>query len=154
MTQRTGFDSAGIIVAGLVAIGIPWTAEASNKDQATNQAGQDKAIFGTIDRIHADEYFIKGDHGKEINLRVTKDTNVICTSGTGADLSSSREAVKDLPSSASKSPADNPGQGLEFIAKGKEGCTFQTGDYVKVVASDGGAAELIQKLSRHKADSQ
>lgn len=122
--------------------------------------GHPEPIFGTIDGIHAGEYSIKGDHGKNINVRITKDTNVVCTTGKGSDFSSSREAVKEIPASAPDSPvakgqaAGSPGKGLEFISKSREGCTFQTGDYVKVVASDTGAAQTIQKLARDKADSQ
>lgn len=117
--------------------------------------GHHEPIFGTIDRIQAGEYSIKGDHGKNMSVRITEDTNVICTTGKDSDFSSSREAVKQIPpTTESGQPADNPGKGLEFISKSKEGCTFQTGDYVKIVGVEAGKAQTIQKLARDKADSQ
>jgi hypothetical protein len=63
--------------------------------------------------------------------------------------------VKEIPPGTSGGqPADSPGNGLEFISKSKEGCTFQTGDYVKIVGAEAGEAQTIQKLARDKPDSQ
>lgn len=157
MKYRTGIGSAVMTFAGLLAICGP-AAAGSAKDQATGQQERPEAIFGTIDRIHAGEYSVKGDHGKDISFRITKDTNVIYTSGKGTQLST--RAVKDIPPNLpqgqrtqGKSNEDLE-RGSEFVAQSKEGCTFKAGDFVKIVASDMGTAEMIQKLARDKADSQ
>jgi hypothetical protein len=146
--------------AGLLMICGPAAgASGSAHEQSSDQQGHPEAIFGTIDRIHAGEYSVKGDHGKDISFRITKDTNVICTSGKGTQLSTSREAVKDIPSNVpqqqgAQEKAADLERGSEFVAQSKEGCTFKAGDFVKIVASDMGTAEMIQKLARDKADSQ
>lgn len=112
-------------------------------------------IFGTIDHIQDEQFSISGDHGKQVDLRRTADTKVVCTSGGGSQLSTSREAVKDIPPNLPQGQSA-PGleQGSEFISQSKEGCTFQVGDYVKVIRSDAGTMQVIQKLARDRADSQ
>jgi hypothetical protein len=47
--------------------------------------GHHEPIFGTIDRIQAGEYSIKGDHGMNISVRITDATQVMCTTGKGSD---------------------------------------------------------------------
>lgn len=160
MKFRTGIGRTVMTFAGVLAICGPVAAAGSPKDQSTVQKERPEAIFGTIDRIHAGEYSVKGDHGKDISFRVTKDTNVICTSGKGTQLSTSREAVKDIPPTVPQEQStqgkanEDLEKGSEFVAQSKEGCTFKAGDFVKIVASDMGTAEMIQKLARDKADSQ
>ena len=58
------------------------------------------------------------------------------------------------PGTSGGQPADSPGNELEFISKSKEGCTFQTGDYVKIVGAEAGEAQTIHKLARDTPDSQ
>ena len=50
---------------------------------------------GELTKIEGDRYTLHGDEGKDITVRVTKDTNVICIAGKGAQMSTSREAAKE-----------------------------------------------------------
>ncbi|MCC2641402.1 MAG: exported protein of unknown function [Nitrospira sp.] len=159
MTFRTGKGSTFMAFAGLLMIcGTAAAASGSAHEQSSDQQGHPKAIFGTIDRIHGEEYSIKGDRGQDVSLRVTKDTNVVCASGKGAHMSTSRDAVKDTDNVAkqqgSQGKAADLEKGSEFVAQSKESCTFKAGDFVKIVGSDMGTAEMIQKLARDKAESQ
>ncbi|MCC2641403.1 MAG: exported protein of unknown function [Nitrospira sp.] len=100
-------------LAGLLVMGGPAAADGTAKGEATDEKGQQgvgllsggsssnvimggpDVIFGTIDRIHGEEYSIKGNRGQDITLRVTKDTNVVCAGGQGTKFSTSREGVKE-----------------------------------------------------------
>jgi hypothetical protein len=98
--------------AGFLAIsGSAAAADGTAKGEATDEKGQQgvglssggsniimggpEAIVGEISGIHGEQYTIKGDRGQDISLRITKDTNVVCAGGKGAQLSTSREGVKE-----------------------------------------------------------
>lgn len=112
MRYRTGIGSAVMAFAVLLAISGPAAAaDGTAKGEATDEKGQQgvglssggsniimggpEAIVGKISGIHGEQYTIKGDRGQDISLRVTKDTNVVCAGGKGAQLSTSREGVKE-----------------------------------------------------------
>ncbi|MBA3753588.1 MAG: hypothetical protein H0X01_05510 [Nitrospira sp.] len=52
-------------------------------------------IAGTISKIEGDRYTVHGDSGKDVTLRVTKDTNVVCAGGKGNQTSTGRETGKE-----------------------------------------------------------
>ena len=52
-------------------------------------------LVGTISQIQGDQYTLQGDRGQEISLRVTKDTNLVCSEGQGAQFSTGRQSGKE-----------------------------------------------------------
>jgi hypothetical protein len=52
-------------------------------------------IEGKITRIQGDQYSVQGDRGQEISLRVTKDTNLVCSGGQGSTFSTGQESGKE-----------------------------------------------------------
>jgi len=105
---------AVLTFAGLLAMcGPAMAAGGTAKGEASDEKGQQgvglssgssssniimggpETIIGKISRIQGDEYSIEGDRGQDISLRVTKDTNVVCAGGKGAQMSTSREASKE-----------------------------------------------------------
>lgn len=113
MRQTGMMKTAVITFAGLLAVcGPALAAGGTAKGETTDEKGQQgmglgsggasniimggpETITGKISRIHGEEYSIKGDRGQDVSLRVTKDTNVICIAGKGAQMSTSREAAKE-----------------------------------------------------------
>jgi hypothetical protein len=82
---------------------------AATKGESSQQVGQQglgldnpsspilagpETIMGSITKIHGDEYTIAGDAGQHIRIRVTKDTNKVCSSGT-ASVSSGQVGVRE-----------------------------------------------------------
>jgi hypothetical protein len=57
--------------------------------------GGPEVIIGQIEQVQGDEYAIKGDKGQSVKLRVTKDTNLVCTGGEGAKMSTGRQDMKE-----------------------------------------------------------
>ena len=51
-------------------------------------------VVGTISKIQGDQYAIQGDRGQEISLRVTKDTNMVC-SGGGSKFTTGQQSAKE-----------------------------------------------------------
>ncbi len=114
MRYTKAMGTAAITFAGLLAIcGPAIAADGTTKGETTDEKGQQgiglssggtsfnvimggsETIIGKISRIHGEEYSIKGNRGQDISLRVTKDTNVVCAGGKGAQLSTSREGLKE-----------------------------------------------------------
>ena len=52
-------------------------------------------VVGEITKIQGEQFSIKGDRGKEISLRVTKDTNKVCGEGQGTRFSTGQEGAKE-----------------------------------------------------------
>jgi hypothetical protein len=52
-------------------------------------------VLGKVTKIEGDRFTIHGDMGQDVTLRVTKNTNVICASGKGSQMSTGREAAKE-----------------------------------------------------------
>lgn len=65
-------------------------AEASNVIK-----GGPEIIEGQITRIQGEHFFISGQHGQNITLRVTKDTNKVCAQAEGTRLSTGQEGVNE-----------------------------------------------------------
>jgi hypothetical protein len=62
--------------------------------------GGPEIIIGQIEQVQGDEYSIKGNKGQSMKLRVTKDTNMVCAGGEGANMSTSRQDMneaKEIP---------------------------------------------------------
>jgi hypothetical protein len=57
--------------------------------------GGPEIIIGQIEQVQGDEYAIKGDKGQSVKLRLTKDSNVVCTGGEGAQMSTARQDMKE-----------------------------------------------------------
>ena len=57
--------------------------------------GGPEIIIGKIAGIQGDEYMVDGNRGQFIRLRVTKDTNIICAGGQGAQMSTGRESKEE-----------------------------------------------------------
>jgi hypothetical protein len=52
-------------------------------------------VTGRITQIEGERYAVSGDRGQEINLRVTKDTNLVCAAGSEAHLATGRENPRE-----------------------------------------------------------
>ena len=52
-------------------------------------------LSGQLTKIEGDRYTVHGDQGKDVTVRVTKDTNIICASGKGNKLSTGQESGKE-----------------------------------------------------------
>jgi hypothetical protein len=50
---------------------------------------------GELSKIEGDRYTLHGDQGKDITVRVTKDTNMICAGGKGSHMSTGQESAKE-----------------------------------------------------------
>ena len=57
--------------------------------------GGPEIIIGQIEQVQGDEYSIKGNKGQSMKLRVTKDTNMVCAGGEGANMSTGRQDMKE-----------------------------------------------------------
>lgn len=57
--------------------------------------GGPEIIIGSIQKIHNDTYTISGDHGQQVQIRVTADTNKVCVSGGHGKVSSGQEGVTE-----------------------------------------------------------
>src|SRR6266545_2667729 len=83
--------------------------------------GGPEIIVGRIKSIQGEDYMIDGEAGQFIRLRVTKDTNMVCASGEGAKLSSSREGVKERreipisPATEEQMKSHNPSRSQEQL---------------------------------------
>lgn len=53
-----------------------------------------ETIIGSITKIHGDEYTIAGDRGQHMRVRVTPDTNTVCSSST-AGVSSGQVGIRE-----------------------------------------------------------
>jgi hypothetical protein len=113
------------LFAGAIAIGYPIAGESAEKGRgvAKGETSQEKGqqgiglegsgksnvimggpeiVIGRIASIEGENFAINGDDGQNIRLRVTKDTNMICSGGEGTKMSSGQEAKeqKEIPPSA------------------------------------------------------
>ncbi|MCW5798744.1 MAG: hypothetical protein LZF60_80190 [Nitrospira sp.] len=52
-------------------------------------------LLGQLTKIDGDRYTVQGEQGKNVTLRVTKDTNIICARGKGSHMSTGQESVKE-----------------------------------------------------------
>ena len=102
---------AGIL--GVYAPALVGAADGTAKGESTDQQGQQGVglgsggqssnvitggpdiIVGKISKIQGDQYSIRGDRGQEISLRVTKDTNLVCSEGKGAKFSTGQQSDKE-----------------------------------------------------------
>jgi hypothetical protein len=84
-TQSTGKLILGT-AAGLMALSLSHTAS------AVEGASQ---FSGELTKIEGDRYTLHGDQGKDVTVRVTKDTNIICASGKGSRMSTGQESGKE-----------------------------------------------------------
>ena len=89
-----------------------FAAEGTAKGETTDEKGQQglglgsgassniimggpDIVEGKITKIQGEQFFIKGNRGQEISLRVTKDTNKVCGAGQGAKVSTGQEGAKE-----------------------------------------------------------
>ena len=52
-------------------------------------------FYGELTKIEGDRYTLHGDQGKDITVRVTKDTNMICAGGKSSQMSTGQESGKE-----------------------------------------------------------
>jgi hypothetical protein len=99
----------------LVPINIPveFATDGTEKGEATDEPGQQglglksegrssnvilggpDIVEGKIMKIQGELFSINGSRGKEISLRVTKDTNKVCGSGQGTKVSTGQEGEQE-----------------------------------------------------------
>jgi hypothetical protein len=115
--ERTHGQLAGMMaMAALLVLNAPSLAGAAGgtaKGETSDQAGQQGVglssgsqssnvimggpdiIMGKISKIEGENYSVQGDRGQEISLRVTKDTNLVCSEGQGSKFSTGQQSGKE-----------------------------------------------------------
>lgn len=68
------------------------TLSSSHVASAVEGAAQ---FSGELTKIEGDRYTLHGDQGKDITVRVTKDTNKICAGGKDSHMSTGQESAKE-----------------------------------------------------------
>ena len=67
-----------------------------SENQSSNVIlGGPDIVEGTITKIEGELFSIHGNRGQEISLRVTKDTNRVCGSGQGTNVSTGQERAQE-----------------------------------------------------------
>ena len=115
MERNRGQLIGMMVMAAALAMNVPSLAGAAGgtaKGESSDQAGQQGVgmdpggkssnvimggpdiVVGTISKIQGDQYSIQGDRGQEISLRVTKDTNMVCSEG-GTKFSTGQQSGKE-----------------------------------------------------------
>ncbi len=108
------FIVALLAIVGSLNLGTPFSAVAADgtaKGETSDEKGQQgmgmgsgssnvimggpDIVVGKISKIQGDQYSIQGDRGQEISLRVTKDTNLVCSGGQGAKFSTGQQSGKE-----------------------------------------------------------
>jgi hypothetical protein len=107
-----------IAVVGMVALDYPVLASEQRDHvgvgggESTQQSGQQglglenatssnvvlggpEIIVGSIHKIHGENYTISGDRGQQVQIRITTDTNRVCTSSAKGKVSSGQEGVPE-----------------------------------------------------------
>ncbi len=102
-----------LVLAGFCGAVSVNAAEGTAKGETTDQKGQQghglsgqskssnvilggpEIIEGVITKISGEEYTVHGDRGQDVTLRVTKDTNQVCTDGSGSKVTSGIESGKE-----------------------------------------------------------
>jgi hypothetical protein len=114
--RLVGGLKAVLVVAGVLGASGPSIGIA--KGERSQQAGQEslgvrggessqvimggpELIVGTIDQIRGEEFAIRGDRGQYVRLRVTKDTNKVCSDG--ASVTTDQEQVRERSEIPTKS---------------------------------------------------
>jgi hypothetical protein len=64
-------------------------------DSSSVILGGPEILFGRIDKVEGDSYLIKGNDGQFMKLQLTKDSNVVCTSGSDAKLMTGRQDMQE-----------------------------------------------------------
>jgi hypothetical protein len=64
-------------------------------DSSSVILGGPEILFGRIDKVEGDSYLIKGHDGQFMKLRLTKDSNIVCTSGSDAKLMTGRHDIQE-----------------------------------------------------------
>jgi hypothetical protein len=68
----------------------------SGQSQSSNVImGGPEVIDGFITKIAGEEYTVHGDRGQDVTLRVTKDTNQVCTGGSSSKVTTGIESDKE-----------------------------------------------------------
>ena len=57
--------------------------------------GGPEILFGRIEKMEGNDFLVQGDHGQFMKLQVTKDTNIVCASGSEATLTTSRQGMQE-----------------------------------------------------------
>jgi hypothetical protein len=57
--------------------------------------GGPEILFGRIEKIEGDSYSIRGHDGQFMNLQLTKDSNIVCISGSDAKLMTGRQDMQE-----------------------------------------------------------
>jgi hypothetical protein len=103
-----------LAIAGCINLSTPFNvaaADGTTKGERSDEKGQQGVglesgtsnvimggpdiVIGKISKIQGDQYSIQGDRGQEVSLRVTKDTNLVCSEGQGAKFSTGQQSGKE-----------------------------------------------------------
>ena len=108
----------------------------------TSQQKGHEILFGRIEKIEGDSYSIRGHDGQFMNLQLTKDSNIVCISGSDAKLMT---GLKGVVGSTDEAANRDVARGSGFVV-GSSDCHFKPGDLVRIEASDMGRITTIASL--------
>jgi hypothetical protein len=116
MTRKLSISS--LLLAGALTgfTGHAWAATQSDSGVGTGETSQQKSqqgvglegagssniilggpeiVLGRIDKIEGDNFVVRGDRGQSVGLRLTKDTNIVCSNGSEAKLTTGRQNMAE-----------------------------------------------------------
>src|ERR687898_1790562 len=86
--------------------------------------GGPEILFGRIEKIEGDSYSIRSHDGQFMNLQLTKDSNIVCISGSDAKLMT---GLKGVVGSTDEAVNKDVARGSGFVV-GSSDCHFKPGD--------------------------
>src|SRR6478736_3140123 len=57
--------------------------------------GGPEIFLGQIKKIEHNGFSVRGDRGQSLELEVTKDTNIVCSNGSEAKLTTGRQVIQE-----------------------------------------------------------
>jgi hypothetical protein len=57
--------------------------------------GGPEIVLGRIEKIEGDNFVVHGDRGQSVSLRLSKDTNIVCSAGSEAKLMTGRQNMPE-----------------------------------------------------------
>jgi len=144
-----GTGQAGASMQSNPDVGMGETSQQNSQRGAGSSSvilGGPEIFLGRIEKIEHNGFSVRGDRGQSLKLEVTKATNVVCSNGSEAKLTTGRQVIQEQTDpSISPSTEDQMKRHV-----GSSDCDFQAGDLVRIEASDVGTMTTITRLASNK----
>lgn len=109
---------SALLIAGVLTgfTGYGWASTHSDAGVATDETSQQKSqqgvglegadssnvilggpeiVLGRIEKVEGDEFLVHGDRGQFMKLQLSKDTNIVCSSGSQAKLMTGQQGMQE-----------------------------------------------------------